>query len=54
MEVRALARKVDQKTEMVDDILLFEGTPQIEVDKKTITAVLIKFGVSKRKNYYTP
>jgi len=49
-----LARKVDQKTEMVDDILLFEGTPQIDVDKKTITAVLIKSGVSKRKNYYTP
>jgi len=49
-----LAKKVDQKTEMVGDILLFEGTPQVDVDKKTITAVLIKSGLSKRKNYYTP
>lgn len=50
-----MAKKVDQKTEdLAGDILLFEGTPTIDADKKTITAILIKSGVSKRKNYYTP
>lgn len=50
-----LTKKVDQKTEdLGGDILLFEGTPVVDADKKTITAILIKSGVSKRKNYYTP
>jgi hypothetical protein len=47
--------KVEQKTEnLAGDILLFEGTPVLDADNKTITAILIKSGVSKRKNYYTP